>query len=389
MNGPKSSGGSEFPVHGLRFGTATPMPAGTCWVLLMALFLAPTLHAQSTSPPFYADRTQLLVYADAQEKFWPVRTSADWEQRRQHILANLQLVMGPVPNQWRDLPLDFRILEETNLARCVRKKVSYQVEPEDRVTAYLFLPAGPPRKRPGMLCLHQTTAIGKDEPAGLGGDTNLHYALELAERGYVTLAPDYWTFGDYRQKTYDPYQHGYVSGTMKGIWNHVRSVDLLQSRPEVDPTRIGCIGHSLGGHNSLWLAAFDRRIKVVVSSCGFNSMAAYAASPYGGGTLKNYAQQRYMPYIASRYDNDPQKVPFEWSEVLAALAPRPVFINAPLRDENFVVAGVNEAVEAARGVYDWMGSPDKLAVVHPDAAHSFPFEARRQAYTLIDQALRK
>jgi tripartite-type tricarboxylate transporter receptor subunit TctC len=44
-----------------------------------------------------------------------------------------------------------------------------------------------------MLCLHQTTRIGKGEPAGVGGKTDLQYARELAERGYVTLAPDYPT----------------------------------------------------------------------------------------------------------------------------------------------------------------------------------------------------
>ena len=88
-----------------------------------------------------------------------------------------------------------------------------------------------------MLCLHQTTKIGKGEPAGVGGNSNLHYAAELAARGYVTLAPDYPNFGDY---SFDPYAHGYESATMKGIWNHMRAVDLLQSLSEVDPQRIGC-----------------------------------------------------------------------------------------------------------------------------------------------------
>jgi dienelactone hydrolase len=358
-------------------------------LLWLAPLLLPNLRAQSEWPPFYIDRTNLLTVIDSQRQARPVKTPADWEERRGHILANLQMVMGPVPNQWRDLPLELRVLEETNLARCVRKKITFRVEPDDQVTAYLLVPLDRRGKLPAMLCLHQTTEIGKEEPAGLGGNQDLHYALELAERGYITLAPDYWTFGDYRQKTYDPYQYGYVSGTMKGIWNHLRAVDLLQSLPEVDPERIGCIGHSLGGHNALWLAGFDRRLKVIVSSCGFNSMAAYAASAYSGGDLHNYAQQRYMPYITSRFGNDPRRVPFEWSEALAALAPRPVFVNAPLRDENFVVAGVRESVGAARTVYDWMGSGQNLVVVHPDAGHSFPMEVRQRAYAFIDQALRK
>jgi dienelactone hydrolase len=117
------------------------------------------------------------------------------------------------------------------------------------IPAYLLLP-DTPGKHAAMLCLHQTTRIGKDEPAGLGGKPNLHYAAELAERGYVALAPDYPSFGDY---TYAFDQPNYVSGTMKGIANHMRAVDLLVSLPNVEHKQIGVIGHSLGGHNALFL----------------------------------------------------------------------------------------------------------------------------------------
>ncbi len=303
-------------------------------------------------------------------------------------LDALQQVMGPLPTQWRSLPLETRILEEVRLPTHIRRKILYRADPEDFVPAYLLLPNHRSSKAPAMLCLHQTTEIGKDEPVGLGGNPNLHYALELTERGYVTLSPDYWTFGDYRQRDYDPYAHGYVSGTMKGIWNHTRAVDLLQSLPEVDPGRIGCIGHSLGGHNALWLAAFDPRIRVVVSSCGFNSFASYAASPYGGGTLKNYAQRRYMPRIATESGNDPKRLPFDWPDVLVALAPRFVFVNAPLRDENFVVSGVQECIAAAAPTYQRMNASNHLVAVHPDTGHSFPPLVRRTAYAFVDQALR-
>ena len=110
------------------------------------------------------------------------------------------------------------------------------------------------------------------------GKPNRGYAGELAERRMVVLAPDYPGYGDYK---IDVYSKGYASATMKGIWNHMRAVDLLQSLPEVDPERIGVIGHSLGGHNSIFVAVFDPRIKAVVSSCGFNAFPKYM-----GGDLK-------------------------------------------------------------------------------------------------------
>ena len=77
----------------------------------------------------------------------------------------------------------------------------------------------------------------------------------------MTLAPDYPNFGEY---TFDPYDNGNTSATMKGIWNHIRAIDLLTSLPDVDPHRIGVIGHSLGGHNALFVAAFDDRIAAAV-----------------------------------------------------------------------------------------------------------------------------
>ena len=67
-------------------------------------------------------------------------------------------------------------------------------------------------RRPAVLCLHQTIAIGKDEPVGLGTNLELAYARELAARGYVALAPDYPNFGEYKV---DVYSLGYASATMK------------------------------------------------------------------------------------------------------------------------------------------------------------------------------
>src|SRR5439155_1124399 len=107
----------------------------------------------------------------------------------------------------------------------------------------------------------------------------------------------------------------FTSGSMKAIWNNMRAVDLLQSLPEVDGERIGCIGHSLGGHNTMFTGVFDTRIKAMVSNCGFTSFPKYF-----GGKLKGWTSARYMPRIATVYELKPEKVPFDFPEVVAALA---------------------------------------------------------------------
>jgi pimeloyl-ACP methyl ester carboxylesterase len=331
-------------------------------------------------PPFYPDKTNLLVWRDAEGKEHPVRTAADWTKRREHILANMQRVMGPLPGPERKVPLDVKVTEERKAARWVRKKLTFAVEKDDRVPAYLFVPVGRKGRGPAVLCLHQTTGIGKGEPAGLGGNPNLHYALHLAERGYVTLAPDYPSFGDYR---YDFSKSTFVSGSMKAIWNNMRAIDLLQSLPEVDAERIGCIGHSLGGHNTMFTAAFDPRIKALVSNCGFNSFPKYFK-----GDLKGWSSARYMPRIASRFENKAGRMPFDFPEVVAAFAPRPFLASSPLHDDNFEVSGVKDCIAAASPVYELLGAKEKLAANYPDCKHDFPADVRKVAYNWLDKWLK-
>jgi dienelactone hydrolase len=329
----------------------------------------------------YPDKTKLLVYRDAAGNEHKIRTAADWARRRAHILTNMQLVMGPLPRDSEKVPLDVKYLEEHKTAHYVRKKLTYAPEKDDRVPAYLFLPRQRKGKLPAILCLHQTVPIGKSEPAGLGERESLRYAVHLAKRGYVTLAPDYPNFGEYKFATY---KRGYQSGTMKAIWNNIRAIDLLQSLPEVDGQRIGCIGHSLGGHNTMFTAAFDSRIKALVSNCGFTSFPKYY-----GGNIKGWTGATYMPRIASVYESKPARLPFDFTEVVAVFAPRAFLASSPLQDDNFEVSGVKDCIAAAQPVYELLGAKDKLAANYPDCKHDFPKDVRKVAYAWLDRWLKE
>ncbi len=308
------------------------------------------------------------------------QTRSEWAARRREILANMQLVMGPLPAK-SNLPLNVLEFERFETPHFTRTYITFAGDDGDRVPAYLLVPKGLANPAPAVLCLHQTTRIGKGEPAGIGANPNLHYAEELAARGYVTLAPDYPNFGDY---FFDPYQHGYASATMKGIRNHMRAVDVLQSMPQVAPGRIASIGHSLGGHNTLFVGAFDERLRALVTSCGFNSFKKYY-----GGNLTGWSHKGYMPWIAEKYGKDPARMPFDFPDVLAVLAPRPVFINAPLHDANFEVSGVKDCVDSAMQVYSKVfNAADRLVATYPDATHEFPAAVREQAYQFLNRWLK-
>lgn len=358
----------------------------TFWSAMLFCGILPTAFVtvagdDQLQPVAYAEHQDLLYYLNTAGQKHPIKTVADWEKRRKHILDNMQLVMGPVPGAERRVPLDVIVVSETRFGTLTRRKITYATEPGDRVSAFLFLPGGPPDKRPAILCLHQTVGIGKSEPAGFGGNPNLHYALHLAERGYVTLAPDYPSFGEH---AYDfDAKHGYSSGTMKAVWDNMKAIDLLQSLPEVAPDRIGCIGHSLGGHNTMFTAAFEPRIKAMVSNCGFTRFHKYYE-----GKLAGWTSQRYMPLIASKYENNPDKVPFDFTEIVATFAPRPFLASAPVKDSNFEVSGVRDVIAAAKPIYELYGKPDNLQASYPDSTHDFPADARKVAYEFFDKHLK-
>jgi dipeptidyl aminopeptidase/acylaminoacyl peptidase len=167
---------------------------------------------------------------------------------------------------------------------------------------------------------------------------------------------------------------------MKAVWDNLRAADLITSLHEVDGERIGVIGHSLGGHNALFTAAFDRRLKVVVSSCGFTSFLK--------DDMPSWTGPRYMPRIKSQFENDARQMPFDFSEVVASLAPRPFLAVAATKDDDFDVSGVRDVIQSAGSIYELLGKRDHLHAIYPESKHDFPEQARKQAYEFLDTHLK-
>src|SRR5438067_2292677 len=103
--------------------------------------------------------------------------------------------------------------------------------------------------------------------------------------------------------------------------------------------------------------------------------------------IKGWTSERYMPKLLA-YQNRLSEIPFDFHELIGALAPRPVLINAPLGDTNFKWRSVDEIVRAAAAVYRLYGVPQNLRVEHPDCGHDFPPEMRELAYQLLHENLK-
>lgn len=347
---------------------------------LLSQLCDPGLTAQ-----FYGDPSDLLNLRFSPDTVVPIRYPILWESRRRLILHGMEQAMGPLPTRNGLPPFDPEIVETLELERYRRLTLRLNCENDDPITVYLYLPRtpethSPPRRRPAVLALHPTHPLGKGVVDGQSEEPNRAYGRELAERGYIVLAPDYPSFGD--SQNYDFEGDAYASGTMKGIFNHIRCVDYLVTRPDVDPARLGVIGHSLGGHNAVFAAAFDERLQVAVSSCGWTPFHYYY-----NGNLTGWTSNRYMPRIRDRFALDPNQIPFDFYGCIAAIAPRGFFSNSPVADDNFEVNGVRRAEPVIAKVYELYKARDRFQLRYPEAGHDFPLEVREESYRFIDSII--
>ncbi|MCX8230102.1 MAG: alpha/beta fold hydrolase, partial [Planctomycetota bacterium] len=252
---------------------------------------------------------ELLVYYDEDDRLRPISTPKHFEIKRQQIIDGMLLGMGKLPERpKRGSIKDFniRVLNNTQQrGRYVKKTITFEAAEGEMIHAFLYEPldkqAG--KKRPGIVGMHPTGNAGK---GSFESWPLCNFPIELAMMGYVVIVPDYPGFGDARPYDFDTDR--YDSGTIKGVFNHMTCVDLLRAHPDVDPNKIGTIGHSLGGHNAMFLAAFDDRVKIAVSSCGWTPFEYYETKK---GRLKTWALPRYMPPLETVYQSDHKKFPFD------------------------------------------------------------------------------
>jgi hypothetical protein len=102
---------------------------------------------------------------------------------------------------------------------------------------------------------------------------------------------------------------------------------------------------------------------------------------------QGWTQNRYMPRLAD-YRDRLADIPFDFHELIGALAPRVCQISAPVRDSNFNWQSVDAIAAAAAQVYRLYGVPRNLQITHPESEHDFTDAARERAYQLLDEHLR-
>lgn len=341
-------------------------------------------------------RPNLVTRQTGQTNLVPVLGTGDsrvdspalWDQERARVLATVQAILG-APAGLTPLPVEVREMETAEAEGYTRRHLLIRSEVEDWIPAYLLIPRQPLAARaPAMICLHQTVAQGKDEPCGLKGDPELAFAVELARRGYVCLAPDAIGFGERIASGGQPYdgslrfyrRHPNWSFMGKMVWDVSRLVDYLQTLPNVDARRIGSIGHSHGAYGTLFAAALEPRLTAAIASCGFTTFRR-DPNPERWSHLTALIPQvgDYLPDVAS--------LPFDWQDVLALAAPRNLFVWYTTRDTIFPrTENLAALLTDVQGVYRLLGAERALTWQSSDGAHQFPKERREAAYRWLAEA---
>lgn len=289
-----------------------------------------------------------------------------WQKKRAAIRRWWLDFLGPLAGVRQPAPR-LEVIGEDRPDGVVRQLVRYAVEPGIPVEAYLLKPATSGGRRPGVAVFHPTVKESIREPAGLAGRNQMAFGLQLAKRGCVALCPRNFLWSDNQTlaipselKRYQD-RHPKSKGMAKMLFDSIVAVDILAALPDVDPQRIGAVGHSLGAKEVLYLAALDERVRATVSSEG------------GIGTrFSNWHDPWYLGEEVRR-----PGFTHEHHELLALVAPRAFLL---LGGDSADGAKSWPFIEAALPAYGLYGRSARVGLLHHTAGHSVPPEAARKLY---------
>lgn len=312
-----------------------------------------------------------------------------WVEKREDIQRRFREVIGAPPFSRETRSVE--TIEIVDCERYRRHKLRYLVGEGEEIRAYLFVPKEREASAPAVLALHQTNDFGKDEVVGLHGNPDYAYGHELAERGYIVLAPDCLSAGERvfpGRKSFDsmPFyeQHPDWSMVGKDLEDSMAAVDVLHTLDFVDKNKIGVIGHSHGGTNAIFAAAMDERISACVSNCGM-SVISEEEKCLEWSTEDGYI---YFPRLR-KYLLEGTELPFDIHEVAALIAPRPwcnisAYYDKTLGNQGFLAS---VGVQFSQ-VYQLYGRQNHFAFFMHGNDHSFPQFSRSLAYAWLDRFLK-
>lgn len=290
-----------------------------------------------------------------------IRTLEDWTSRREEYRRQLREMLGldPLPER---TPLNPVITGKVDHPEFTIEKLYFQSRPGLYVTGNLYLPKGAAAPAPAVLyvCGHGNN---KKDGVSYGSKTFYqHHGAWLARHGYVCLVIDTLQLGEIEGLHHGTYREGMWWWNSRGYtpegveaWNSMRAIDYLQSRPEVDPERIGITGRSGGGAYSWYTAALDERIKVAVPVAGITDLENHVVD----GVVEGHCDCMFM-VNTYRWD---------YGQVAALVAPRPLLFSNSDKDTIFPLEGVIRTHAKVRKIYRLYKAEDRLGLLITEGPH--------------------
>ena len=300
----------------------------------------------------------------------------DWDSWHKAAHAKYMELLGDFPDP---VPLDAEVESRVEDGDLIRERVVFNSEP------YMSVPCQVLRHKTmaedgsnaAIICAHGHGPYGKDAVAGLRASAalranieahNYDYGLQMAKAGYLTISPDLRSFGERQDGRdvvpgRDPCNVNYLRGTMLNrwpltlnIWDMKCCVDYLESRPEVDPKRIGMMGLSQGGTMTTWTVAAEPRIAVADTMGYINPWKAFAFE------RMNFCGSQIVPGIYAWFDTD---------DIAGLIAPRPLLLDMGIYDDCFFIHDLGKGYEGVKRIYEAAGVADRLwKHIHP-SGHSW------------------
>ncbi len=355
---------------------------GACLLVTIPAAAQEDLTILKAGPDGGSPRAMLITYlkAEAQKAFEARRAAVaslklpeDVARRQRDLKARFIEALGGFPER---TPLKPRVVGSQAGPGYRLERIIYESRPDHHVTALFYLPEGtgtPPFPAVLIPCGHD--ANGKAAP-------NYQRAcISLARHGIASLCFDPISQGERRQvldRDGRPAGAGNTTEhTMIGVgalligrstasyrvWDGIRSLDYLASRPEIEATKLGCTGCSGGGTLTSYLMALDDRVAAAAPSCYITSLERLFA------TLgPQDAEQNITGQVAFGMDH---------ADYLALRAPRPTLILASTHDF-FDIQGTWTTFREAKQLYGLLGHPERVDIIEENSSHGYP-KAHREA----------
>lgn len=319
-----------------------------------------------------------------------ITTKADWHQRRIELKQKyLELLRDKHKPEKPEL--DLQIHEEVIVDGSYRRQlISYAVESDERAHAYLGIPLKLTTKAPAVVALHGTYKFGKQRVAGLIDNPDKAYLDHLCRRGYVVIAPEHFVSG-HRIPPNGSYETGQFyekhpewTAVGKFTFEHSIAIDVLQTLDQVDANRIGALGHSLGGHGTFFLAAYDERIKASACNCG---ASFFRHNPNVTGWSRDRWYVYFKPIRAGLIRGE--LPPIDFHEIIALIAPRAFMDLSGLNDghgptQKQRLLMLMKIME----IYQLEEAPENFGFYVHGRGHSVAHESRQLMYGWLDTHLK-